>query len=68
MIKTRLISKQALEMFNVDYEEYLIWAKENNKNIYLNETKEEFFRKLKDKILIRNEKTNKLEEIKNVDY
>lgn len=63
-MKTRLISKQALEMFNIDYEEYVIWAKENNKNIYSNDTKKEFFEKLKNKIIIRNKKTKKLEEIK----
>lgn len=63
MLKTRLISKQALDMYNIEYQDFIDWANKYNKNIYLNETKKEFFEKLNNKIIIRNKKTKKLEEI-----
>ena len=67
MLKTRLISKQALAMYNIKYEDFIYWANKYKKNIYSNDTKKEFFEKLNNKIIVRNPKNRKLEEIKNVD-
>lgn len=54
------ISKQALAIVGVTIDDYLEWCLNNNKASYKNETKKEFFTKIKEGRIVRDNATKKL--------
>lgn len=54
MSKNVKINKNALKLVGVSLEDYLTWCEENHKPSYKLSSKQEFFNKINDKKLVKN--------------
>lgn len=54
------ISLHALDIIGVTPIEFIEWCNENNKPVYKNSTKIDFFKKVKEGRIVRDKKTGKL--------
>ena len=54
------INKQALELVGVTVDEYLFWCKENKRPSYKEETKQDFFKRIREGKIVKDVRNQRL--------